>query len=67
MRKYENYPDRKVKFMCGSKEEIRVFSGHTTNDMINREFLYWLKENGFAEWKELYENAGSEYKGGYIE
>ena len=67
MRKYKNYPDRKVKFVCGSKEEIRVFRGHATSDMINSKFLYWLRENGLAEWKEFYEDTGSKYKGGYIE
>ena len=55
MRKYKNYPDRKVKFVCGIKEEIRVFHGYAPSDMINSEFLYWLRKNGFAEWKELHD------------
>ena len=55
MRKYKNYPDRKVKFVCGIKEEIRVFHGYAPSDMINNEFLYWLRKNGFAEWKELHD------------
>lgn len=44
MRKYKNYPDRKVKFVCGIKEEIRVFHGYAPSDMINSEFLYWLRK-----------------------
>lgn len=49
----KNYPERKVKFSCGKKEEVRVFSGSTTSGMIDREFLWWLRENGLADWKEL--------------
>ena len=58
----DNYPDRKVKFVCGSKEEIRVFPGYYTSNMIDSKFLYWLRKNSLAEWKELYEDIGSEYK-----
>lgn len=53
MKKAKNYPERKVKFSCGKKEEVRVFDGTTTSSMIDREFLWWLRENGLADWKEL--------------
>lgn len=57
MKKYgmKNYPERKVKFSCGVKEEIRVFSGSTTSTMIDNEFLWWLKKNGLADWEELHD------------